>query len=501
MHGSVAGDATSARMLVEGHGEKGSYLVSARQSYLDRILDNIQDDAVVQPRYRDLLLHAVHRPDPTRTISINYLHTQDHALYSDRVDTHFVDADYSDDYLWSTFRFLPSRNVSVGGTLHRAWTRDQREFGLGGDSDEGSERVGGRLELQLAARDHLWSFGGEAAREWGHYAFRATDELNEAADARAVDGEEDAAETHAYARTLGAAWIQDDWKAADRLTFHVGLRYSRDGDTRRDFLAPRASAALQVPGLGALRGYWGTYDQAPRKVPDSTADEPFVAQELQVAEHRGLGLERAWGSVRIGMDAYEKIFHRLDGVVTRVSNGNEERHLITNGRSRGVEVFVRRIGRASNWWFAYTVGRSEWNDGDRTFSRDFDQLHALTFSNTIQLDRNWDVGFTYSFHTGTPYTEQTWQRVGENDWALTEGLPNGARLPDYHRLDVRLRRQFRFDTWNLSVYAEALNVTNHPNVLWYGWRIYDDEGPLPQAERVTRRGVPGVPSVGMEVRF
>lgn len=502
-HGSVAADATSARLLVEGNTPTGSYLVSARQSYLDRILDRIQDEAVVRPRYRDLLLHAVHRPDPARSISVNYLRTEDHALYSDRVDAHFVDADYGDDYLWSTFRFLPTGNVSVGGTLHRAWTHDRRDFGIGGHAEEGRERVGGRLQVQIQDNAHLWSLGGEAAREWGHWAF-------EAAGAPGAGGvatpatEADALgqpEMHAYARTLGAAWIQDDWRASDRLTFHLGLRYSRDGDTNRDFYAPRASAALQVPHLGSLRGYWGAYDQPPRKVPDATTDEQFVAEELQVAEHRGIGLEREWAGVRFGMDAYEKIFHRLDGVVTRVTSGVEERHFVTHGRSRGVEAFVRRIGRTSNWWFAYTLGRSEWSDGERTFSRDFDQLHALTFSNTIQLDADWDVGFTYAFHTGTPYTEQTWQRAGENDWALTEGLPNGARLPDYHRLDVRLRRQFRFETWDLSVYAEALNVTNHPNVLWYGWRIYDDRGPLPEAERVTRRGVPGVPSVGLEVRF
>jgi hypothetical protein len=64
-----------------------------------------------------------------------------------------------------------------------------------------------------------------------------------------------------------------------------------------------------------------------------------------------------------------------------------------------------------------------------------------------------------------------------------------------------VRRHFQFDGWQLSVYAEALNLTNHPNVLWYAWRKYGDEGPLSDPERVTRTGVPGIPSVGMEVRF
>jgi len=502
-HGHVSADATSARVLTETNAGRSSLLVSARHSYLDHILDAIQNDAVVRPTYRDVLLHGVYRPDAVRTISLNYLRSEDSAFYRDDVASHFVDADYGDDYLWSTFRYLPSRSFALDGTVHRAWNRHRREFGLDGRSDQSVDRAGARLEITSPVwPGHLWVLGGQIEREWGRYEYRASDLSPSAAASGSVaphgndtDGEQ------SFARVLGAAWIQDDWRAADRLTLHLGLRYSRDDGTRRDFLAPRVSAAYELAEDTTLRGYWGTYGQAPARVPDGADDNLVLPEELQVAEHRGVGLEHQLGALRFGLDAYEKIFHRLDGVVARVVDDVEERQAVTRGRSRGVEVFLRRTGGWSNWWIAYTLGRSEWMDGDRTYSRDFDQLHALTFANTVQLGERWDVGLTYAFHTGTPYTEQSWQRTGVSDWAVSEGAPNGERLPDYHRLDMRLRRHFHFETWSMSLYAEALNVTNHPNVLWYGWRLYDDHGPLPQAKRLTRTGIPSVPSVGVEIRF
>ena len=49
-------------------------------------------------------------------------------------------------------------------------------------------------------------------------------------------------------------------------------------------------------------------------------------------------------------------------------------------------------------------------------------------------------------------------------------------------------------------YAEGLNLTNHDNVLFYAWSFREQEDGL-APERITRTGVPGVPSVGLEIRF
>jgi hypothetical protein len=183
-------------------------------------------------------------------------------------------------------------------------------------------------------------------------------------------------------------------------------------------------------------------------------------------------------------------------------DGVTERHVIRDGRSRGLDTWIRRDGDSSQWWLAYSLGRSEWSDGVHTYSRDHDALHSLAIANTIRIRRDWDLGVSYRFRTGTPYTQQSWRRESDAPWVLNEGELNAARLPAYHRVDVRVRRHFRFAGWEASAWAEALNLTNHDNVLWYAWRLREDDGSeRADAQRVTRTGVPGIPSVGLEVRF
>jgi hypothetical protein len=243
------------------------------------------------------------------------------------------------------------------------------------------------------------------------------------------------------------------------------------------------------------------YGQAPKSAIDLEEDVQVRSERPNRAVHRVVGIEREGGRLRCGVDAWDKRFTALDGVVTRTSGAGVERYIIREGRARGIESWVHRATATSNWWFSYTLGRSEWGTEGATFSRDFDRLHAFSLTNTFVLAADWDLGMAYTYHSGTPYTEQSWRRDDlSHPWVLEEGDPNTERLPAYHRIDLRVRRHFRFDGWQLTCYAEGLNLTNHQNVLWYAWRFTDRDGDR-VPERITRTGIPGIPSVGVEVRF
>ncbi len=213
------------------------------------------------------------------------------------------------------------------------------------------------------------------------------------------------------------------------------------------------------------------------------------------------GIEKRFDHLRLGVDVYEKRFVQLDGIVRRTVNDVVEHHSITHGNARGVEIYVNRLGANVNWWLSYSLGRSEWSSSETTYSRDYDRLHALSLSQTYQIGSNWDIGATWSWHSGSPYTTQDWRKDDEfGGWTMSEGRPNGQRLPQYQRVDVRVRRHFRFDGWRMSVYLEGLNLTNHDNVMFYSWGFRRQEGGL-VPERIARTGVPGLPSIGLEIRF
>lgn len=500
-HGAMAADATAGRVLLEHNAARGSMFVSAREGYLHRILGWLQDDALVEPAYRDLLVRGRRDAGDGLTLTGSWLRVEDHILYEDGIGSHFVDADYVDHYLWGGVQRLVGPDLALRGTVFGAASSQQRRLSESRRDDRTSRRAGARAEAVLDRGEHRWTAGMEAEREWvdadlaGGPVVRIT--------SRGLVSRTETLDARITSRTDRASlWLQDEWSPRADFSLNLGLRGAHDTATGEVGVSPRAGAAWRLPGRWMVHAAWGWHEQPPRGGVTGDDNVLVLSERMQRSDHTVLGAEKRVGPLTLGAEAWEKRYHPIDGVVSRTVDDVVQSRVIRGGRSLGLDVFLRREGAVSNWWAAYTLGRSEWSDGERTYRRDFDALHTLALANTIRLGRNWDVGLSYRFRTGTPYTVQSWRHEGGGDWVLSEGLPNSARLPDYHRVDVRVRRHFRLAGCEASVWGEALNLTNHDNVLWYGWRLLEPDGSAREdAERVTRTGVPGIPSVGIEVRF
>lgn len=499
-HGVVGVDAVSSRAFVEHHDARASWMASVREGYLDRVLRALRDDLSVESGYRDLLLRGIVRGEPGRRLSVNYLRSEDHVFYDEGIEQHTVNSDYVDHYAWATAGAVAA-GAHLNGTVHWAHSLQTRDVTIGDRDDQDVQRVGARLEATVdPGGGHLLTLGGSAERETGSFRYHADEVV-----VVSLEGEAhtlaDHSEVGRIDRARSSLFAQDVWRITSGVEASVGVRATRATGAGQVRVDPRASAVWQLGGGFALHGAWGVYGQAPKTEIDLEEEVQVRSARPNRAVHRVVGVEQANGAMRFGVDGWDKTFTALDGVVTRTAGADVERHIVREGRARGVEAFVHRRTAASNWWFAYTLGRSEWGTEGATFSRDFDRLHAFSLTNTFAFSPGWDLGMAYSFHSGTPYTEQSWSRDDlSRQWVLEEGSPNGERLPAYHRLDLRARRHFHFDGWALTAYAEGLNLTNHENVLWYAWRFAERDGDrIP--ERITRTGVPGVPSVGVEVRF
>ncbi len=53
---------------------------------------------------------------------------------------------------------------------------------------------------------------------------------------------------------------------------------------------------------------------------------------------------------------------------------------------------------------------------------------------------------------------------------MVEGETNSARYPDYHKLDIRIDKQFIFESWSFSIYLDLWNVYNRDNIISYSFR-------------------------------
>jgi hypothetical protein len=72
------------------------------------------------------------------------------------------------------------------------------------------------------------------------------------------------------------------------------------------------------------------------------------------------------------------------------------------------------------------------------------------------------------------------------------GAINSQRLPNYHRLDLRLDRTYVYNKWKLTTFFEIINAYAHNNVAGYDpGPYYNKKDPVYQLPFLPTFGVQG----------
>lgn len=306
---------------------------------------------------------------------------------------------------------------------------------------------------------------------------------------------------------------------------HVHARW-----TPRQALALGAGARVDaVPGLPAFPGGWvsaqlalsrslfltaaaSRHGQAPdvlqRFGPAGTADLRFETARLLDA---GLGWRRGvWG---VALNVYDR--REYDGLDTperqfridaggRIAGGQPRapwQNALT-GRARGAEVLLRRQPATTSgvrWsgWIGYGYGRATYEGTiDPGFAGAFDQRHLLTVSATAQVGEHWDASTTVRVATNWPYEGWFEERGTRGIFLSTQR--NALRLPDYARLDVRVRRRLALPHGRLLLFAEVINAANARNLRQVSASLDLRTGAV---GRLSERQLPIIPAIGLAYEF
>ena len=112
----------------------------------------------------------------------------------------------------------------------------------------------------------------------------------------------------------------------------------------------------------------------------------------------------------------------------------------------------------------------------------------------------WEIGAKWQYRTGNPYTPvlganlRADPRNGEPIYIPIYGATNSARFPPYHRLDVKLSKAFRFESWEMRLFLELLNIYNRKNLLDFNYtEDYSDKDEIYQ--------FPILPYLGVTTEF
>ena len=150
--------------------------------------------------------------------------------------------------------------------------------------------------------------------------------------------------------------------------------------------------------------------------------------------------------------------------------GNEAVRSDSEGRAYGIEFLAQQ--RLYNNFYgiaAVTLVRSEFTNPntDGFVPSAWDSRFIVSLTAGKRFGKNWELGTRWRYLGGLPFTpidiensslRDVWDLRGQA--VLDFGQINNQRLAAFHQLDLRLDKRYFFDKWNLNWYFDIQNVYN-----------------------------------------
>lgn len=284
----------------------------------------------------------------------------------------------------------------------------------------------------------------------------------------------------------------------------LGIKYNIN-----DWLRLKASGGLYSQNLMAgnsdrdvVNLFYGFLSGVPLgALPDDFRGEE-ITSSLQFARHAVAGFEVELSKeLTVNVEAYLKDFRQITNL-NRNKIYDEDSpsaigkpdilvkdFVIERGLAEGIDVLLKYTSKNFYIWTAYSLGRITRDDGITEYFPNFDRRHNLNFVTNYSFgeDRSWEFSLRYNFGTGFPFTptqlfysEQPFtdingQAAVDYDYTTENGQAgvlygelNTRRLPNYHRVDVSITKDYKFgENQILEVSAGATNILNYQNIFYY----------------------------------
>lgn len=295
-------------------------------------------------------------------------------------------------------------------------------------------------------------------------------------------------------------FIADDWFVTPRLSLTPGVTGSYDDYSEQTFLQGKFKFRWEFIDYWWLNGGWGQY----HKFTDNFAEvaKGFGNPDLKqsTSDHYTLGIEHQLNeTLLIKFDSYYKTFDDL--VVANIDPTTPRYTNDADGHAYGFELFLNKS--FSEGWYgwvsaAYSETRRRNKLTGEDFKYNYDQPWIVNLVSNHELNQDWTLGFKWRYQSGqliTPVVSAAQTNIDNPDkYVPVYGDLNSRRLPDIHKLDIRLDRNYQYKKWNMDLYVEVLNVYNQANVSGYKYNEdYTDK------EDIT--GLPTIVSFGIKANL
>lgn len=521
--------ASEVSLSSNGHiGNKTSYLVSVRQSYLQALFKIL--GLPFLPAYTDASFKIKTRFNSHNELSLLGLGGIDRMKLNLGIEGE--DAEYMLSYLPE----INQETYTVGGVYRHYSQRHVQSIVLSQsylnnrnvkyrDNDESSEE---NLTLRLGSIEQETKLRMENTSSWSVWKVKAGFDLNysryKSNEYRKVFA--NALREYDYHTDLSlwrwGMFASVDYAAPDK-SFTASMGVRTDGNNYSDKmkelwrqLSPRLSVSYRlIEGL-TLSGHVGLYYQLPSYTALGFKGEEgeYVNRHLDYISVSQESLGLSWTpneNMELSVEGFYKLYGHMpfslsDQIPLSCKGndygtiGNEALSSEAKGRSYGVELMFKwLLTQKLNLSSSLTIFKSEFKDGEQGsyVPSAWDNRFILNMSGTYNFPKHWSLGAKVSCIGGSPYTPydveksslvEAWNVQGRAYYDYSRY--NQERLPVFGQLDVRVDKTFYLKKCMLGFYLDIQNITasklRQPDALMSTGQIENPSAPLSEQRYVMK---------------
>ena len=265
----------------------------------------------------------------------------------------------------------------------------------------------------------------------------------------------------------------------------VGNNFNKNMKNPLNQFSPRLSASYAISDNVDFNANIGRYAQQPAYTTLGFKDKNGVLvnqnENLKyiISNQAIAGFEyRPVEKIRVSMEGFYKQYLQyplsvLEGISIASQGGSfgqiGDEEIISTGKGRayGVEFLVKIMEMENlNVTSTYTYFRSEFTDKDEIYrSSSWDTKHLFNLIASYKLPKNWNIATRWRFVGGAPYSPIDFDKSSlKAAWDITNqpyvdySKFNSLSLPNSHQLDIRIDKEFYFKKWVLNLYTDIQNA-------------------------------------------
>ena len=218
-------------------------------------------------------------------------------------------------------------------------------------------------------------------------------------------------------------FLQDRWEVSKRLKIRSGLRLTDYNLHKKIYADPRIGMKYHISDDIALKANWGLYHQFLTTA--NNQDENLRLVELwlgipkekpaSVSEHVIGGVEyMSPRNIFYRIELYQKTFENL--LTLKQDNANEyegtsqdstiNEFWDTRGNSNGIELLVKKSSGKFNGWIGYTFSETKYyTEPSGWHNPNFDRTHTINIVGNYDLTSDLELSAALTQSSGNPYTK------------------------------------------------------------------------------------------------